>query len=109
MKRSILIILFCVAAFCATTRASDSTSRPYKPRPRLGMTEAEVVSRYGEPYHRVITEGRAVWYYRLKFGEVYGKEFVPFQYDSDNVYLGVINFDANGRIHSLVWNHSSAK
>lgn len=109
MNRTLLIVLFCAAAFCATARASDSTSRPYKPRPRLGMTEAEVVARYGEPYHRVVTAQGLVWYYRLKFGEVYGKEFVPFQYDSDNVYLGVITFDASHRIHSLVWNHSSAK
>lgn len=106
MNRATLIAFFCATVLCPLAYSSDPTSRPYKQPPFLGMTQAQVFARYGEPYHRVVTEKGPQWYYRLKFGEVYGREFVPFQYDSDNVYLGVITFDPAGSVRRIVWNHS---
>ncbi len=72
------------------------------------MTQAKILALYGEPRHRARLDGREVWYYRLKFAEVYGRAIVPFEFSSDNVTLGEITFAPDGRVASIVWNHGAA-
>ncbi len=71
------------------------------------MTKAQVAAYYGEPFQRVGFGEDERWFYRLKFNEVYGKAWVPFEFDSDNVSPGSVTFDAAGKIKSYDWRHTS--
>ena len=88
-------------------QAHAPTSKPGQKPPFKGMTERQVFARYGEPFHRVQVGGKDVWYYHLKFDEVWGREMVPFAVSSDNVTLGEIAFDAQGRVAHYVWNYTN--
>ncbi len=72
------------------------------------MTKRQVSTYYGEPFHRVGSGQGEMWFYRLKFDEVYGRAWVPFQFDSYNIYPGTITFDAAGKVKSFDWNRAKA-
>ena len=67
------------------------------------MTMAQILARYGEPRHRAKLDGAPIWYYRIKFNEVYGREFAPFESSSENVHTGEIVFGANGKVIRYTW------
>ena len=102
-------VLLAVSCLGIEAQGHSSTMKPGQKPPFKGMSKAEVSARYGEPFHRGRADGRDVWYYHLKFDEVYGREMVPFAVSSDNVTLGEIAFDAHDRIAHYVWNYTNIR
>lgn len=88
-----------------SAQAQDMTISPSKKPPFLGMTKAQALARYGEPWHHAAVPQGEQWFYHLKFAEVYGRAFVPFWYSSENVNLGVITFGPKGTVTRYAWNH----
>ncbi len=102
MKKCVL--LFCCLFILSTARGLDPTIAPSKKRPFVGMTMESARSYYGEPFHHAVVNGQERWYYFLKFSEVYGRAFVPFRFDSDDVRFGSITFGQDKKINSVDWN-----
>ena len=73
------------------------------------MTKAQVFDRYGEPFHRGRVDGQEVWYYRLKFDEVYGRALVPFGDSSDNVSIGTLTFGPQATVVRYYWRRIDVK
>ena len=86
----------------------SSTSYSRKP-PHRGMTMAQVSAYYGQPYRRIGSGEEEQWVYRLKFAEVYGKAWVPFEFDSDNVTLGTITFGPDGKVRRYDWRRTNVQ
>ena len=107
--KTFLAFLISLCSGIAGANAHSSTMSPPKKPPFKGMTKAQAFTRYGEPFHQGHVDGRDVWYYHLKFDEVYGREFVPFAVSSDNVTLGEIAFDRNDRVAHYVWNYTNIR
>ena len=74
-----------------------------KPPPHVGMTREEAHKLYGEPFQRAAVANGERWWYRLKYNEVYGRAWVPFMTNSDNVRLGNVEFGPNGRVRAFDW------
>ena len=102
----VLLLLLIVCGLALPAEAQNSLANPPKPPPRRGMTKEQVFARYGAPRHSARVDGLEVWYYRVKFNEVYGRTFAPFENSSENVHLGEIYFDRTGRIVRFNWTHS---
>ena len=103
--KTVLVLIGCLL-MATTTRALDPTIAPSKNRPFVGMTMDHARSYYGRPYHSAIVDGEERWYYFLKFSEVYGRAFVPFRFDSDNVHYGSITFGPDKKVKSFDWNRT---
>ena len=103
------VTLCYLASFAPAAGAIDPWTGPTRQAPHHGMTRAEVAAYYGEPYHRVAAGPGERWYYRLKYSEVYGRTFVPFEFDGDNVTLGSITFGADGKVKHYDWKHTVAR
>lgn len=108
MHTQLCLILLCVLALCPVGRAANTVSAPSKPRPFVGMTRAQALKLYGEPFQRGTVKEGERWVYQLKFGEVYGRARVPFADSSRNIFLGLITFDARGRVRTYDWTHTVA-
>ena len=105
-----LFAVLCFLVFLApSARSIDPWTGPTRKPPHHGMTKAAAAAYYGEPYHRVASGRDERWYYRLKYSEVYGKAWVPFEFDSDNVRLGSITFGPDGKIKGYDWKHTVAR
>ena len=106
--KTMLALLGGILALTAGTSSAQtdydnlSASRS-KRAPHVGMTMAETLARYGEPFNRVSRASGERWVYRLKFNEVYGRAWVPFFIDSDNVRLGTIDFGQDHRVRTFDW------
>ncbi len=101
----VLLAVLCLGLLTITRAlALDPTTAPEKHRPYVGMAMDQALAYYGAPFHRANVEGGERWYYHLKFAEVYGRAFVPFWFDSDNVRLGSITFGADRKVKSVDWN-----
>ena len=87
----------------SAAQALDPSISASKKPPVIGMTMSRALAYYGEPFHRVVMDGSERWFYHLKFAEVYGRAFVPFEFDSDNVQLGSITFGLDKKIRSIDW------
>ena len=107
--KTFFVVLLALLCLGVEAQGHSSTAKPGQKPPSKGMTEAAVFARYGEPFHRGRVDGKAVWYYHLKFDEVYGREMVPFAVSSDNVTLGEIAFDAHGCVAHYVWNYTNIR
>ena len=107
--KKFLVTLGCLALFIPTVWSIDAWTGPTRKAPHHGMTKSEVAAYYGEPYRRVGSGLNEHWYYRLKFSEVYGKTWVPFEFDSDNVTLGIITFGPDGKVKRYDWTHAVAR
>ena len=107
--KKFVVMLGLLLTFSSVAWAIDPWSGPTRKAPRHGMTRAEALDYYGEPYRRVVSGQDELWYYRLKFSEVYGKAWVPFEFDGDNVRLGSITFGLDGKIRCYDWTHAVAR
>ena len=103
---TVFLTLFC---FGMEAWGHSSTTKPGQKPPFKGMTKVEVFARYGEPFHRGHRDGQDVWYYHLKFDEVWGREMGAFAVGRDNVTLGEIAFDAHDRVARYVWNYTNLR
>ena len=97
------LVFLCLVGWTVSAAAQNPLTKPPKPPPRRGMSKAQVLARYGEPRHHAVLDGAEVWYYRVKFNEVYGRAFVPFEFSSENVVLGKIFFNPAGKIARFDW------
>ena len=102
----IVLSILCALLFAPHVQAFDPTTAPSKKPPVIGMTMDHALAYYGEPFHRVVVDGTEQWYYHLKFAEVYGRAFVPFRFDSDDVRMGRITFGRNRKITSFDWSRT---
>ena len=103
----ILLGVWCcwLVGLAGLARGQEMSISPPKKPPFLGMTKAQALARYGEPWHHSAgPQGGEQWFYHLKFSEVYGRAFVPFWYSSENVNLGVITFGPKGTVTRYHWN-----
>ncbi len=71
--------------------------------PRVGMTKAEALARYGPPKRKTMSEEGETWVYLLNMGEVIGKSFIPFNFKPTIVRTGVLIFGENGRVKKFNW------
>lgn len=101
--RTFLLVTFLLCAPVVSAFAQSQLDHPPQPPPKRGMTMAQVLARYGEPRYRARLDGAPIWYYRIKFNQVYGRELVPFEFSSENVYTGEIVFGPNGKITRYNW------
>ena len=111
-KRLLILLagwLLAAPSLRAQTDWDNLSASRSKPRPHVGMTREEAHKVYGEPFQRVAVANGERWWYRLKFGEVYGRAWVPFMTNSDNVHLGNVEFGPNGRVRAFDWRRDESR
>ena len=99
----LLLVVLCSLLMVPAARALDPSIAPSKKPPTVGMTMSRALAYYGEPFHRAVVGGREQWFYHLKFAEVYGREIVPFRFESDNVTMGSITFGPDKKVVAFDW------
>ena len=67
------------------------------------MTKAQALARYGEPRKHSVTDEGENWIYVLNAGEVIGKAFIPFNFHTTPVRVGVLIFGVNGKVKKFRW------
>lgn len=84
-------------------RIGDISNPEAEQPPFVGMTQAQALARYGKPKHRSITDEGEQWNYLLNFGEVMGKAMIPFNFKPPTIRVGVLVFDATGKVKKFRW------